>query len=225
MGWSYDAAGNLLNDGSQSYTYDALNRVLSAGNTSHQYNGDGTLVAQTQNSVTTRYTHDLAAPLSQILSDGTQHSVYGMPAERLFAQQNTTKTWYSVDALNSVRALLDAAGIPQDVASGACPERSEGTPGVPPRRRRLRASGSRASCSAGAMSGCGPGGMARGAGALGGGIHGRVILKALKASINISMSRTILLISPIQQGKNGCVSGLPPLLLQTKSCSPISKQR
>lgn len=95
----YDAAGNLLNDGSQTYTYDALNRVLSVGTTTNTYNGDSTLVAQTQNSLTTHYVHDLAAPLSQILSDGTQRYVYGTPAERLSAQHNTTRTWYRVDTV------------------------------------------------------------------------------------------------------------------------------
>ena len=52
-GWSYDAAGNLLTDGTTAYTYDALNRVLTMGSTSNQYNADGTLVAQTAVS----YTH------------------------------------------------------------------------------------------------------------------------------------------------------------------------
>ena len=65
-----------------------------AHRSSNQYNADGTLVAQTVSSVTTRYTHDLAAPLSQILSNGTQRYVYGMPAERLFAQQGSSaRTW------------------------------------------------------------------------------------------------------------------------------------
>ncbi len=112
-GWSYDAAGNLLNDGTQSYTYDALSRVLSVGSTTNQSNADGTLVAQTQGSTTTRYTQDFAAPLSQIFSDGTQRYVYGTPAERLYGVAGSTRTWYSVDALNSVRALFDDAGIPQ----------------------------------------------------------------------------------------------------------------
>ena len=94
QGWSYDAAGNLLSDGSQSYTYDALGRVLTVGSTSNASNGDGTLVAQTANSVTTRSTQDLAVPLIQILSDGTQRYVYGNPAERLFAQQGSrARTW------------------------------------------------------------------------------------------------------------------------------------
>ncbi len=117
-GWSYDAAGNLLSDGSQTYSYDALGRVLSVGSTTNQYNADGTLVAQTANSVTTRSTQDLAVPLSHILNDGTQRSVYGNPAERLVAQPGSSaRTWYSTDALGSVRATLNDAGVPQGTAS------------------------------------------------------------------------------------------------------------
>jgi len=77
---SYDAAGNLTVDGTNSYRYDPLNRLIAltpsgeAGATgqraqpeTYAYNGDGTLVAQTGNvaqtgssAVTTRYTQDLA---------------------------------------------------------------------------------------------------------------------------------------------------------------------
>ena len=80
----------LLHDGTTASTYDALNRVLSTGSTSNQYNADGTLVAQTVSSVTTRSVQDLAAPLSQVLRNGTQRFVYGNPAERLFAQQGSS---------------------------------------------------------------------------------------------------------------------------------------
>ena len=107
-GWSYDAVGNLLSDGTQSSSYDALNRVLSVGSSSNTYNGDGTLVQQN----TTSYTQDLAAPLSQILSDGTNRFVYGTPAERLFGEAAGVKTWYLTDALGSLRATLDDAGMP-----------------------------------------------------------------------------------------------------------------
>jgi YD repeat-containing protein len=41
---SYDAAGNLLNDGTTTYSYDALNRMVSQGGVAHAYNGDGVLV-------------------------------------------------------------------------------------------------------------------------------------------------------------------------------------
>jgi hypothetical protein len=59
-------AGNLTNDGTAADTYDALNRTTVPGAT-YAYNGDGTLVSQLTGGVTTRYSQDLAAPLSQVL--------------------------------------------------------------------------------------------------------------------------------------------------------------
>jgi len=74
---SYDAAGNLTSDSTNSYRYDPLNRLIAltpSGPTgatgqpaqpeTYAYNGDGTLVAQTagtgSSAVTMRYTQDLA---------------------------------------------------------------------------------------------------------------------------------------------------------------------
>ena len=104
VGWNYDAAGNLLNDGTTSYTYDALNRAVTTGSTTNASNADGVLVQQG----TTRYVQDLASPLSQILSDGTTSYVYGQ--ERLFGQQSSTRTWYTTDALGSVRQTMNDTG-------------------------------------------------------------------------------------------------------------------
>jgi hypothetical protein len=56
---------------------------------------------------TTVYTLDLAAPLSQVLHDGSASYVYGSGAERLRAAGGD---WYIPDALGSVRATLDGAG-------------------------------------------------------------------------------------------------------------------
>jgi len=67
----------------------------------YTYNGDGVLV----NDGTTTYAQDLAAPLSQVLSDGTANYVYGH--ERLRALGGP---WYVGDALGSVRQTLDDAG-------------------------------------------------------------------------------------------------------------------
>ncbi len=101
IGWSYDAAGNLLSDGTSSRSYDALNRLVAQAGTSYTYNGDGVLVSDG----TTTYAQDLAAPLSQVLSDGTANYVYGH--ERLRALGGP---WYVGDALGSVRQTLDDAG-------------------------------------------------------------------------------------------------------------------
>ena len=117
LGWQYDAAGNLTNAGSATYSYDALNRLKQHGSTSYSYNGDGVLVAQTANSVTTRYTQDLAAPLSQILqiSQGSASSHYLYGLERLAALSGSTRSWYAADALGSVRRTLTDSGVPGSV--------------------------------------------------------------------------------------------------------------
>ena len=104
IGWSYDAAGNLRSDGTTTYSYDALNRAIITGSTSNSYNADGVLVQHG----TTRYVQDLAAPLSQILSDGASTSVYGQ--ERLYALQGSARTWYATDALGSVRQTPNDSG-------------------------------------------------------------------------------------------------------------------
>src|ERR1039457_7182328 len=76
-GWTYDAAGNLTNDGVTSYGFDALGRLTGTtalGQTrGYAYNGDGTLVSATANGTSTTYTQDLASGLSQVLatSSGT----------------------------------------------------------------------------------------------------------------------------------------------------------
>ena len=113
-GWSYDAVGNLLNDSTTSYAYDALSRVASttrAGTTTtNAYTGDGTLVRQVTGATTTRYTQDLAAPLSQILQVvGTSTTTYLYGHERL-AINSSPRTWYLSDGLGSVRRTITESG-------------------------------------------------------------------------------------------------------------------
>jgi RHS repeat-associated protein len=112
-GWSYDAAGNLLSYGhGDTYQYDALHRLTSAkgGAITYAYNGDGVLVRETAGGSTTHYTQDLAAPLSQVLSDGSSTYLYGM--DRLATVSPAGRTWHLHDALGSVRQTLDDAGVP-----------------------------------------------------------------------------------------------------------------
>jgi RHS repeat-associated protein len=113
-GFSYDNAGNLLNDGTAAYTYDALSRTTARGTATYAYNGDGTLVSQATSGVTTRYTQDLAAPLSHVLqtkvgSAAITDYIYGL--NRLASLNGSTKTWYAADALGSVRQTVTDAGL------------------------------------------------------------------------------------------------------------------
>ena len=131
---TYDLAGNVTADGASTSTYDALNRLTSrtasSVTTSYGVNGDGALVSEQMGSGTvTRYMQDLAAPLSQILSDGTTSYVYG--ADRLFRLSGSTRTWELHDGLGSVTRTSSDAGV------GATPIAYEpfgavqsGTPGL-----------------------------------------------------------------------------------------------
>jgi YD repeat-containing protein len=116
--WNYDAAGNLLSDGASTYIYDALNRPITTTMWLQQrvssYNGDGVLVSQSANGVLTRYTQDLAAPLSQILqtTQGSVTSDYLYGLEHFASVTGGTRTWYTADALGSVRRTLADSALP-----------------------------------------------------------------------------------------------------------------
>ena len=63
------------------------------------------------NGVTTHFTLDLNAGLSQVLSDGTNTYLYGVGR---IAQESTNGVQYFMaDALGSVRQLVDANGSVQ----------------------------------------------------------------------------------------------------------------
>jgi hypothetical protein len=63
--------------------HNALNRLIAHDSASYTYNGDGVLVSDG----TTTYAQDLAAPLSQVLSDGTDTYVYGHERLRALGQR------------------------------------------------------------------------------------------------------------------------------------------
>jgi RHS repeat-associated protein len=55
----------------------------------------------------------IATPLSQILGDGTNTYIYGL--DRLYGTTGT-RSWYTADALGSVRATSSDAGVVASVA-------------------------------------------------------------------------------------------------------------
>ena len=117
--YTWDNNGNLLSDGVFTYTYDAMNRLASATDGvdtyAYAYNASGDRLQQTVNAVSTNYTLDLAAGLTQVLDDGTNVYLYGR--DRL-AQEDTNGMLYFIpDALGSVRVLADASGDIVDATS------------------------------------------------------------------------------------------------------------
>lgn len=110
--YTWDNNGNLLSDGVNSYSYNRANRLIAISNQqstiSNRYNGLGDRVQQTVDSVTTNYSLDLAAGLTQVLSDGSNTYLYGLG--RIGEQQPDGRLYHLGDALGSVRQLVDATG-------------------------------------------------------------------------------------------------------------------
>ena len=111
MSYTWDDNGNLLSDGVSTYTYtnNKLSSITSGTQyITFQYNGLGDRVSQTVNGLTTHYTLDLNAGLTQVLADGTNTYLYGY--DRI-AQFSASETGYFLgDALGSVRQMTDASG-------------------------------------------------------------------------------------------------------------------
>jgi RHS repeat-associated protein len=104
-GWTYDAAGNVLQVGNmtRSFTYDAENRQVSAtintSSSSYTYDGLGLRVSKAAGGTTTVYVYDAFGNLSAEYSSQTPTSPCG------------TQTCYlATDHLGSTRLLIDSTG-------------------------------------------------------------------------------------------------------------------
>jgi YD repeat-containing protein len=127
VGWTYDGAGNLLQDGSNTYTYDALKRLAQVDKTPGQtyiytYNGDNVLEREQRtgpfNWIITYFTLDTAGGLPERLGARVNNGTtswymrgWGQELSREnFQGQANTVSWYLPDRLGSVRGEMDDAG-------------------------------------------------------------------------------------------------------------------
>ncbi|MFN8005041.1 MAG: hypothetical protein U0X75_28965 [Acidobacteriota bacterium] len=88
---TYDAAGNLTNDGSQSFVYDGASRLkqASGGTSSYGYDGDGRRVRVTDGTaVAYVYSSVLGQSVLEANSTGVQRA-YVYAGNKLVAQQST----------------------------------------------------------------------------------------------------------------------------------------
>ena len=78
VNYTWDANGNLLNDGVNAYTYDDANRLKTFNApglaSSFAYDGLGDRLGQTINGVPTNYTLDINSYLPNVLADGSSQS-------------------------------------------------------------------------------------------------------------------------------------------------------
>ena len=107
--FSWDNNGNLLSDGLFTYTYNYANQLssLTDGTNSYgfTYDGLGNRYEQSINGVSTQYTLDIAAGLTQVLSDGSNTYFGGLGFSNSSGMQ-----YYLGDALGSVRQICDEMG-------------------------------------------------------------------------------------------------------------------
>jgi RHS repeat-associated protein len=126
-GWSYDADGNLLNDGRNNYAYDAEGRIVSLnGQPTYLYDAEGRRVAKlgSGGAVTTGYLLDLdGRQVTELnMAVGLMHSNVWAPGGRLLATyeysgESKPNTWHFhlTDWLGTNRMQTTAAGGQEEV--------------------------------------------------------------------------------------------------------------
>jgi len=112
---SYDAAGNLVNDGTHNYTYDAENRLtqVDAGATaSYIYDADGRRVRKTTASTSVDYLYDLAGQeITELSSAGAWNRGEVFAGDRhLATYANSTTYFIHSDGLGTERVRSNVSG-------------------------------------------------------------------------------------------------------------------
>jgi len=116
VGATYDAAGNMINDGGgHAFTYDAENRLLTAGGYTYTYDGDGERVKKTNGATGKLYWYDPQgnAPLETDLANNTANW-YMFFNGRLASLGNTGLAYYFSDHLGSSSVITNGTGTIQD---------------------------------------------------------------------------------------------------------------
>ncbi len=107
--YSYDAAGNLLNDGNHTYTYDAEERItqVDAGATATYVNDAfGNRVEKTTGGVDSQYLYNLNGTVNTVFSNGLMQRMFVyMNGETLAEYFENTTYFAHTDHLGSTRLL------------------------------------------------------------------------------------------------------------------------
>ena len=118
VAYQYDANGNLLFDGANTYTYNSLNQLVSVtgpgGTTTYSYNALGQRIAAIVNGETTQYLFDpsglgnVVGTYSSSTSSPTVNYTYGLG---LTSRVTVGATYsFDFDALGSTSGLSDSSG-------------------------------------------------------------------------------------------------------------------
>jgi len=111
--YTYDAAGNLTNDGAHTYTYDGANRLVSVdGGSTAQYSYDqnNRRIKTSVGSAVTHYVWEGSQVVSEHDSTGALSTEYIYAANRMLAKVTSGVMQYFVSDRLSARLVLDASG-------------------------------------------------------------------------------------------------------------------
>jgi RHS repeat-associated protein len=112
---TYDAAGNMTNDGTKTMDYDGANRlkVVNGTSSTYGYDGNGMRARVTDNGAATFYVHStgLGQSAMEVTSAGVQRA-YVYSGSKMVAMQATDGQfyWLHTNHLGSARAMTDASG-------------------------------------------------------------------------------------------------------------------
>jgi RHS repeat-associated protein len=111
--YTYDGAGNVTAKGGDSFTWDWTNRLTAATvggtATTFAYDGDDVRVRKTQGATTVNYLWDRQSGLPLLVDDGTTSYVHAGDLQE--QESGGTARSPLTDAVGSVRGVADASGV------------------------------------------------------------------------------------------------------------------
>lgn len=116
---TYDDNGNMLSDGSRTFTWNARNQLAAisgATGASFQYDGLGRRISKTVSGTTTKFLYDSLNPIQELNGSNspTANLVPGLNIDEFFSRTfGGTSRHLLTDALGSTIALTDASGAVQ----------------------------------------------------------------------------------------------------------------
>ncbi len=115
---TYDLNGNLVNDGTMTYTWDARNHMAGlsgpGATASFQYDALGRRVVKTINGTVTSLRYDVLNPVQEVSGAAVANTLAGLGVDESFTRTDASGTLsLLIDALGSTIALVDNSGAVQ----------------------------------------------------------------------------------------------------------------
>lgn len=109
--YSYDANGNMTNDGLNSLSYDAENHVVGAGSASYAYDGSGVRVRKVSGGFTTVYVFSGRKVIGEYVNGGLSKEYVYSGSALIATHEGAIVKYHHADGLSG-RMTSDSAGNP-----------------------------------------------------------------------------------------------------------------